>query len=66
MTSTSAKAQLLDLLTEPLKGCPGFYTHRQSLMQRVMEIPDMEVRDCLQRLQAHATPVHARTQIQQP
>ena len=35
-------------------------------MQRVMEIPDMEVRDCLQRLQAHVTPVHARTQIQQP
>ena len=36
MTNTTAKAQLLDLLIEPLKGCKGLYAHRQNLMQRVM------------------------------
>ena len=35
MTNTTAKAQLLDLLIEPLKGCKGLYAHRQNLMQRV-------------------------------
>ena len=52
MTSTSAKARLLELLIEPLKGCKGLYTHRQQLMQRVMRMPDLEVRDHLDRLKA--------------
>ena len=50
MTNTTAKAQLLDLLIEPLKGCKGLYAHRQNLMQRVMRMPDLEVRDHLDRL----------------
>ena len=52
MTITTAKAQLLDLLIEPLKGCKGLYAHRQNLMQRVMRMPDLEVRDHLVRLKA--------------
>ena len=32
MTNTTAKAQLLDLLIEPLKGCKGLYAHRQNLI----------------------------------
>ena len=50
MTNTTAKAQLLDLLIEPLRGCKGLYTHRQNLMQRVMRMADPEVRDHLDRL----------------
>ena len=46
MTSTTAKARLLEVLIEPLKGCKGLYTHRQQLMLRVMRMPDLEVRDC--------------------
>ena len=42
MTNTTAKAQLLDLLIEQLKGCKGLYAHRQNLMQRVMRMPDLE------------------------
>ena len=49
MTNTTAKAQLLDLLIEPLKGCKGLYAHRQNLMRRVMRMPDREVRDHLDR-----------------
>ena len=45
MTNTTAKAQLVDLLIEPLKGCKGLYAHRQNLMQRVMRMPDLEVRE---------------------
>ena len=56
MSNTTAKAQLLDLLTEPLKGCKGLYTHRQNLMQRVMRMPDMDVRDHLDRLKASHFP----------
>ena len=52
MTNTTAKAQLLDLLIEPLKGCKGLYAHRQHLMQRVMRMPDLEARDHLNRLRA--------------
>ena len=53
MTNTTAKAQLLDLLIEPLKGCKGLYAHRQNLMQRVvMRMPDLEVRNHLDRLKA--------------
>ena len=56
MTSTTAKAQLLELLTEPIKGCRGLYAHRQDLMQRVMRMPDLEVRDHLVRLKASHFP----------
>ena len=52
MTNTTAKAQLLDLLIEPLKGCKGLYAYRQNLMQLVMRMPDLEVRDHLSRLKA--------------
>ena len=52
MTNTTAKAQLLDLLIEPLKECKGLYAHRQNLMQRVMRMLDLEVRDHLDRLKA--------------
>ena len=45
MTNTTAKAQLLGLPIEPLKGCKGLYAHRQNLMQRVMRMPDLELRD---------------------
>ena len=56
MTNTTAKAQLLDLLIEPLKGCKGLYAHRQNLMQRVMRMLDLEVRDHLDRLRASHFP----------
>ena len=56
MTNTTAKAQLLDLLIEPLKGCKGLYAHRQNLMQRVMRMPDLEVRDHIDRLKAQGQP----------
>ena len=52
----TAKAQLLDLLIETLKGCKGLYAHRQNLMQRVMRMPDLEVRDHLDRLRASHFP----------
>ena len=52
MTNTTAKAQLLDLLIEPLKGCKGLYVHRLNLMQRVKRMPDQDVRDHLDRLKA--------------
>ena len=58
MTNTTAIAQLLDLLIEPLKGCKGLYAHRQNLMQRVMRMPDLEVRDHLDRLKAQPFPRH--------
>ena len=46
----------LDLLIESLKGCKGLYAHRQNLMQRVMRMPDLEVRDHLDRLKASHFP----------
>ncbi len=52
MTNTTAKAQLLDLLIEPLKGCKGLYVNWQNLMQRVIRMPDQDVRDHLDRLKA--------------
>ena len=52
MTNTTAKAQLLDLLIEPLKGCKGLYVHRQNLMHRVIPTPDQDMRDHLDRLKA--------------
>ena len=56
MTNTTAKAQLLDLLIEPLKGCKGIYAHGQNLMQRVIRIPDLEVRNDLDRLRTSHLP----------
>ena len=56
MTNTTAKAQLLDLLIEPLKGCKGLYAHRQNLLQPVMRMPDLEVRDRHKRLKASDFP----------
>ena len=56
MTNTTAKAQLLDLLIEPLKGRKGIYTHRQNLMQRLMHMPDLEVRNHLDHLRASHLP----------
>ena len=52
MTGTTAKAQLLDLLLEPLRGCTGLYTYRQQLIKRVMNMPVLEVQDRLGRLQS--------------
>ena len=48
--------QLLDLLIKPLKGCKGLHAHRQNLMQRVMRMPDLEVRDHLDWLKASHFP----------
>ena len=46
----------LDLLIEPLKGCKGLYAHRQNLLQRVMRMPDLEVRDHPNRLKTSDFP----------
>ena len=56
MTNTTAKAQLLDLLIEPLQGRKGLYAHRQNLLERVMRMPDLEARDHLDRLKANHFP----------
>ena len=56
MTNTNSKAQLLDLLIEPLKGCKGLYAHRQNLIQRVKRMHDLEVRDHLDQLKASHFP----------
>ena len=50
MTGTTAKAHLYDLLMEPLKGCKELNTYRHDLMQRVMSMPDLEVRERLNHL----------------
>lgn len=50
----------LDLLIEPLKGCKGVYAHRQNLLQRVMRMPDLEVRDHLNRLKNKRFSRHLR------
>ena len=51
MTGTTAKAHLLDLLLEPLRGCAGLYTYRQELMNEVLKMPVLEVQDRLDHLQ---------------
>ena len=56
MTNTTAKAQLLNLLIEPVMRCKGIYDSRQNLMQRVMGMPDLEVRNHLERLRASHLP----------
>lgn len=50
-TGTTAKAHLLDLLLEPLRGCAGLYTYRQELMNEVLKMPVLEVQDRLDHLQ---------------
>ena len=56
MATTTAKTQLLDLLTEPLKGCKGLHVDQQHLMRRVMRMPDRKVRDHLdQRKASHCS-----------
>ncbi len=47
MTGTTAKAQLVEMLLEPLKGCKGLYNYRQDLMKKVMDMPDVQVREYL-------------------
>ena len=47
MSGTSAKAHLLELLLEPLKGCKGLYNYRQDLMTMIMQMPDLQVREYL-------------------
>ena len=51
MTGTTAKAHLYDRLTEPLRGCRGLNVYRQSLMKRVMAMPDLEVRERLDHME---------------
>ena len=43
MSGTSAKVHLL----EPLKGCKGLYGYKQDLMEQVMDMPDLKMRDYL-------------------
>ena len=50
MTGTTAKAHLVDLLLEPLRGCTGLYTYRQELIQQVMRMPALEVKERLEHL----------------
>ena len=50
MKGTTAKAYLLELLLEPIKGCKGLYSYRQDLMKRVLSMPDLEVRERLNHL----------------
>ena len=50
MTGTTAKAHLIDLLLDPLRGCSGLYTYRQELMRKVMKMPALEVKERLERL----------------
>jgi len=56
MTNTTARARLLELLIEPLKGCRGLYTHKQRLMEKVLRMPALEVRDHLKRLKTSHCP----------
>jgi len=51
MTGTTAKAHLIDLLLDPLRGCAGLYTYRQQLIKRVMKMSSIEVAERLDQLQ---------------
>jgi hypothetical protein len=51
MTGTTAKAHLYDRLMEPLRGCRGLNIYRHSLLKRVMEMTDLEVREWLDQLE---------------
>ena len=50
-TTAQAKARLLDVLLEPLRGCTGLNPYRQLLIKRVMKMPVLEVEAHLERLQ---------------
>ena len=57
MSGTTAKAHLLELLLEPLKGCNGLYNYRHELMKKIMAMPDLKVREYLdyhERCNAHS------------
>ena len=56
MTGTTAKAHLVDLLLEPLRGCTGLYTYRQELIQQVMRMPALEVKERLEHLKRSRNP----------
>ena len=56
MTGKTAKAHLVDLLLEPLRGCTGLYTYRQELIQQVMRMPALEVKERLEHLQRSKNP----------
>ena len=56
MTGTTAKAHLVDLLLEPLRGCTGLYTYRQELIQQVMSMPTLEVKERLDDIQRSTNP----------
>ena len=56
MTGTTAKAHLVDLLLEPLRGYTGLYTYRQELIQQVMRMPALEVKERLNHLQRSNNP----------
>ena len=56
MTGTTAKAHLVDLLLEPLLGCTGLYTYLQELIQQVMRMPAVEVKERLEHLQRSKNP----------
>jgi len=48
MSGTTAKAHVVDLLLEPLRGCAGLYTYRQQIMERVMKMSALEVKERLE------------------
>jgi CMP-2-keto-3-deoxyoctulosonic acid synthetase len=50
MTGTTAKAHLVDLLLDPLRGCTGLYTYRQEIIQKVMSMPALEAKERLNHL----------------
>ena len=56
MTGTTAKAHLVDLLLEPLRGCTGLYAYRQELIQQVMRMPVLEVKERLEHLKRSRNP----------
>ena len=56
MTRTTAKAHLVHLLLEPLRGCTGLYDYRQELIQQIMRMPAVEVKERLEHLQRSKNP----------
>ena len=47
MTGSTAKAQLVDPPLHPLRGCTGLYICRQELMEAVVIMPALEVKERL-------------------
>jgi len=52
----SSIARSADRTAEGMQRALWLYAHRQNLMQRVMRMPDLEVRDHLDRLKASHFP----------